>query len=426
MKALHAAAAVAASASTAFGQQALATFVFDQTPDALYRLVDLNGDGDANDAGEVTLFYDDSPAPALGLDNAAGLVALSDRAVLATDNFDPDNILRLEDLNGDGDAFDAGEAAIWFDGILPSGLRMTLPFDLRPRRGGGYLLLDSNVLDVSRPEAVYALEDLNGDGDVNDGQEVTLLFELSPVGVSTTSTFDVVEGVDGLLYTLDIDDDNDIESIDVLDPDAGTRSTWFDSVDLLGLAGFVLLGTAAELEYIPDRGEVVFVASALGGAHGILGARDADGNGVVDQASEVRVLWSESGNADGVSGGTPRDLFLAPDGSMLFVDALADRVVRLVDANGDGDYQDAGETRIVYDDDDAEPGLPDLELPLTVSAALVCRVDFNGDGLLDFFDISAFLAAFNASDLGVDLNGDGLLDFFDVSTFLAEFAAGCA
>jgi len=54
-----------------------------------------------------------------------------------------------------------------------------------------------------------------------------------------------------------------------------------------------------------------------------------------------------------------------------------------------------------------------------------CLADLNGDGTLDFFDISAFLGAFGAGDLAVDFNGDGMLDFFDVSAFLGLFGAGC-
>ncbi len=54
-----------------------------------------------------------------------------------------------------------------------------------------------------------------------------------------------------------------------------------------------------------------------------------------------------------------------------------------------------------------------------------CPADFNDDGQLDFFDISAFLIAFNAGDISADLSNDGLLNFFDISTFLQEFTAGC-
>lgn len=49
--------------------------------------------------------------------------------------------------------------------------------------------------------------------------------------------------------------------------------------------------------------------------------------------------------------------------------------------------------------------------------------DLNGDGLYDFFDVSAFLGLFNGGDPAADFNDDGVLDFFDVSAFLALFNA---
>ncbi|MGV6813736.1 MAG: S8 family serine peptidase [Phycisphaerales bacterium] len=51
-----------------------------------------------------------------------------------------------------------------------------------------------------------------------------------------------------------------------------------------------------------------------------------------------------------------------------------------------------------------------------------CNADLTGDGILDFFDVSAFLAGFAAGD---DYNNDGVTNFFDVSAFLSEFNAGC-
>lgn len=50
--------------------------------------------------------------------------------------------------------------------------------------------------------------------------------------------------------------------------------------------------------------------------------------------------------------------------------------------------------------------------------------DFNSDGSFDFFDVSAFLTAFNAGDLSADLNDDCTLNFFDVSAFLSAYSAG--
>jgi len=54
-----------------------------------------------------------------------------------------------------------------------------------------------------------------------------------------------------------------------------------------------------------------------------------------------------------------------------------------------------------------------------------CAADLNGDGSLDFFDVSAFLAAFSAQGPTADFDGNGSWDFFDVSAFLGAFSAGC-
>lgn len=54
-----------------------------------------------------------------------------------------------------------------------------------------------------------------------------------------------------------------------------------------------------------------------------------------------------------------------------------------------------------------------------------CPADLTGDGTLDFFDISDFLAAFASSDPAADFNDDGNIDFFDVSDYLQAFNAGC-
>lgn len=54
-----------------------------------------------------------------------------------------------------------------------------------------------------------------------------------------------------------------------------------------------------------------------------------------------------------------------------------------------------------------------------------CPADFTGDGVLDFFDVSAFLSAYTAMDQSADLTGDGVFDFFDVSAFLNAFGSGC-
>ncbi len=54
-----------------------------------------------------------------------------------------------------------------------------------------------------------------------------------------------------------------------------------------------------------------------------------------------------------------------------------------------------------------------------------CPADLSGDGVLDFFDIAAFLSAFGSQEPVADFTGDGSFDFFDIAAFLTAFGAGC-
>jgi hypothetical protein len=57
-----------------------------------------------------------------------------------------------------------------------------------------------------------------------------------------------------------------------------------------------------------------------------------------------------------------------------------------------------------------------------------CDADFNGDGFLDFFDYSDYVACFEGNcppGKTADFNGDGFTDFFDYSDYVAAFEAGC-
>lgn len=77
-------------------------------------------------------------------------------------------------------------------------------------------------------------------------------------------------------------------------------------------------------------------------------------------------------------------------------------------------------------------GVPGFEISTIGNSVLMsyvgvpeCIADFTNDGVLNFFDVSAFLSAFGASDPIADLNHDGVLNFFDVSVFLNAFSLGC-
>ena len=56
----------------------------------------------------------------------------------------------------------------------------------------------------------------------------------------------------------------------------------------------------------------------------------------------------------------------------------------------------------------------------------LCAGDFNKDGLLNFFDISAFITAYNAQQPAADLAAPfGTFNFFDIAQFISLYNAGC-
>ena len=57
--------------------------------------------------------------------------------------------------------------------------------------------------------------------------------------------------------------------------------------------------------------------------------------------------------------------------------------------------------------------------------ALGCAGDLNGDGNLNFFDVSAFLTMYQSQHPQADMNGDGEFNFFDVSAFLVAYQGEC-
>ncbi len=64
--------------------------------------------------------------------------------------------------------------------------------------------------------------------------------------------------------------------------------------------------------------------------------------------------------------------------------------------------------------------------PIAISSE-VCPADLAAPfGVLNFFDIAAYIALFNAGDPRADLAAPfGVINFFDLSTYIGRFNAGC-
>ena len=69
--------------------------------------------------------------------------------------------------------------------------------------------------------------------------------------------------------------------------------------------------------------------------------------------------------------------------------------------------------------------LTDTLISFTPGSSPGCLADLSGDGVLNFFDVSAFLLAYTQQLPDADFTGDGVLNFFDVSAFLLAYTKGC-
>lgn len=63
--------------------------------------------------------------------------------------------------------------------------------------------------------------------------------------------------------------------------------------------------------------------------------------------------------------------------------------------------------------------------PHNTGGVLQCPGDLTDDGMLNFFDISAFLSAYSAQMPIADFNNDGMYNFFDISIFISLYSMGC-
>lgn len=125
--------------------------------DYVYRTQDLNDDGDAEDAGDATLWLD-----LKALNPAASAFEVSfdgDAAyVTDTDGADSNIIYRAEDIDGDG-TVSAGEVTRFIDGDNAFGVPVDFAMDAR---GGSVFLRE--FLDTAGPMSVFELTDLDGSG----------------------------------------------------------------------------------------------------------------------------------------------------------------------------------------------------------------------------------------------------------------------
>lgn len=134
--------------------------------DQLVRVTDLNADNDANDAGEAVLVYSNAATGFTSVD----VVSLLNGDVLITDNSGI-TVVRLRDLDDDGDFLDAGESDLYVGGA--GAITQARQMDILRRTGdmnaSGVIDIDDllGVISAWGPVGACVAADFDRDGDVD-------------------------------------------------------------------------------------------------------------------------------------------------------------------------------------------------------------------------------------------------------------------
>jgi len=308
----------------------------------LYRAVDRDGDGDVDDPGELSVAFT-PPASANVQEPAMG----ADGAIYLPDA-EADLLWRLVDRNGDGDADDAGEATVFFDGTSPLGPILTSPASAAVAPDGAVFLANNG--SGGGQDFVLRLVDADGDGDALDAGEAAVFNPTDYAGAIWGLEVDAyglawhtVTGSAGNLLVGHGDANGDGDS-----EDPGERAVVYAAPSLVtdvaltpgqqvGVwAGFA--SGAARLEWVTQAGQarsgfsdpagiVGNAASVSGYADGRLRVaddgndrlwelRDLNADGDYDDVDEVRVLFTNAGgtlarpfySAAGIAPPAPRAL----------------------------------------------------------------------------------------------------------------------
>ena len=264
--------------------------------------------------------------------------------------------------------------------------------------GNGQLTLVTSVQVGDDPRSV-AMDDLNGDGHIdivtaNYIAETVSVLIANADGVSWSQTEYTMPNPPSDILIADLDQDGDL---DLAMPIFGVGTNPGRYIALLHNEGD---GT------FPPNCLLNFGSNPRG-----IDAADANNDGILDLAVASFGLFG-TGQYANVKFGEGSGSFLAQE---YYGTGNGPTDVLFVELNDDG-YIDLVVTN----------ALDSISILLnTCGFPPACTVDLDGDGDLDFFDVSAFLLAYLSSDPIADFNGDGQFNFFDVSTFLVEYQGGC-
>lgn len=317
---------------------AVAYWIDDNT-DTIYRGVDSNYNG-LIDPSEALAFRDSGTLD--GGSNADAVVLTSDGGVWWAGRWDGGSspmrgIHRMEDLNGDGDAEDAGELVT----LVPDNGTITAPstvagmnvpvdtenFTRLTKYNDGVVAWTGFSGSFSNDFALYRFEDLNSDGDVLDAGEVSNFMNAVDKNPSLDRNADFASGVL-----------RDLATVDSLGAPSGHARLMH--LATLEEGGKQVVYAASDSS---DTGNFSMNANGEGVNGLIYRCEDLNLDGDANDAGEVKLFFDGSSTSPIFN--FPKIVGMAAHGDTVYVASLNNDTVvfGLKDLNGDGDAMDLGE-----------------------------------------------------------------------------------
>ncbi len=393
----------------------------DTSLEGVYLVRDTNGDGMAD---STVLFFGAGNESGIPVPTGAvfSIFQAADRTVYIGDG-DTDAVYAVRDNNADGDAMDAGEARVWIRGGLFNWHNFLIETPNGLASAGGAIFISNAGAGGSNPDAIFRTIDLNGDGDADDENECAVWFDafaLVPNStpfdmcmIGATAFFaDLRGGNPDVVFRLRDNDMNGQVTADefgvfLADGDFGAATdqscvTDGQSVYVHNQSGVQTISRLTDLDAsgtvnAPGEATVVWTESALPpGA--VVQNSFAIAHGPVFPVRTMAISSHGTNEQDGL--------------------------LLLRDLSGDGDLLDEGETTVLVAGVAADNTFPESIRSLCFYAP-VCRADFDRDGTRAVPDIFAFLSAWFSSDPAAEFDGVEGITVPDIFAFLAEWFGGC-
>lgn len=400
-------------------------YTVDAATGVVYQLRDLDGDGVVQSAGECRVFYDaTSPEVDLHLGAAHGLTVLPNGTVLVGD-LAQDRILALRDIDLDGDANDAGEATVFFDDASLVDLEFAALGEMEALADGTVVMTDLGG-GSHDDRSVLRLEDLDGDGYCIGTTECRVLYSVDTTsGATIERPCALATTPDGTLWVSDLVTDAIFHLFDTPGLEDGDAN---DPGEQLVVATTAAGGTPlVVLEHLVLFGDSLLGSEPPTGT--VTRWTDADESGLFD-AGEATVYWDSASDLDPVS--PRGLALLSSSAVLIAESGLSGRLVRLEDLNRDGDANDPGEARVFLDGSSASGAsffslrFVAVFFGSTSLPTLFLRGDVNGDGSTDVSDAIRLLEALFVPGAApvlcpdaADLDDGGEVDVADVVRLLS-------